>query len=64
MMRASKLQVMLGFQKSMDSRQPITTALFVWDDEGNDIVSVELDEHLMIGLLSGSVIRVEGRVAE
>lgn len=63
-MRESKLQVMLGFQKSMDNRQPITTALFIGDDEGIGIVTVDLDEHQMVGLLSGSVIRAEGRVAE
>ena len=64
MMRESKLLVMLGFEKSMDNRHPITTALFIEDDEGNRIVTVSLDEHQMVGLLSGSVIRVEGRVAE
>ena len=59
----TKLLVMLGFQKSMDSRHPITTALLIKDDEGNSIVTVDLDEHQMLGLLSGTVIHAEGRVS-
>ena len=61
--QTTPVTVALGFAKSADSTRPITTTLRVEQaDDGAPVLDVELTEHQLAMLLSGSVVRTEARL--
>lgn len=63
-MHRDELLISLGFEKRADVREPIVTALRIEDSLGRNVVIVELTEHEIVHLLSGSVVTTEGRVTD